>query len=513
MKKYSLLLLFIVSFSIVRSQTAGTLDPSFNGTGKYVHDLGFHDNLQEVIVQQDGKVLSGGTAINPAFSGQLLVMRQLQNGEPDTSFNDSGIVVINQYTESYAYDLAERDDQKLLVAGACADPSFSFSMLVIRLLSDGTPDSAFGVNGFAEVNISSGDDFAYGMQEQPDHKILLAGTTIDSLFRNQPVVVRLNENGTLDTSFGSGGMAFLPVIELDNRLNSISLMNDGRILVSGHYGKPLTTTGQFDFDLLVARLLPDGSPDVSFGTNGMVIDTVSTDYVDDLFGMDTTSDNSIVVSGYTTNPDFSFDLIALKYDSSGVRDSSFGNNGLFRFDNDVQDVGYDLQVQADGKVVLAGTSGGFFFDDRDFLLMRLNADGSPDTSLGGTGFTLTTMLNDFDEANGMAIQNDGRILLAGKTFNGANNDVAVARFYGSSVVGLSEAGNGEQMLVYPNPVKSGEVLRFVGLKTAADVVLYTVQGVELLREKSNGEIRIPGAFSSGFYFLKTDSRMYKIIVE
>lgn len=512
MKKYSFLLSFVFLSFVAAAQSAGTLDPTFNITGKFVHNFGFHDNLQEVIVQSDGKVLSGGTAINPAFSGQLLLMRQLQNGQPDTAFNDSGMVVFNQYTESYAYDLAERDDQKLLVAGACADLSFSFSMLVIRLFPDGTPDPAFGTNGFVEINLSTGDDFAYGMQEQPDHKILLAGTTIDSLFRNQPVVVRLNEDGTLDSTFGTNGVAYLPIIDLDNRLNSISLLKDGRILVSGHYGKPLTTSGQFDFDLLIARLLPDGSFDTTFGINGMVIDTVSTDYVDDLFGMDTTSDNSIVVSGYTTNPDFSFDLIALKYDSTGVRDSSFGNNGLFRFDNDIQDVGYDLQVQPDGKIVLAGTSGGFFFTDRDFLLMRLNMDGSPDTSLGGTGYTLTTILNDFDEANGMAIQSDGRILLAGKTFNGADNDVAVARFFGASIVGLSESVGEEEMLVYPNPVKSGDLFRISGLKTVVNVAIYTLQGEVVFNGKSSGEIKLPNSLSSGFYFLKTDTTTCKIIV-
>lgn len=488
MKVYSFACCFLLSVIFANAQTAGSLDLSFNLTGKYSHDFGFHDNLQEVIVQSDGKILSGGTAINPAFSGQLLVMRQLPDGTPDSSFNDSGAVVITLYTESYAYDLAERDDQKLLVAGASADPSYSFSMLVMRLQPDGSPDTTFGVNGYADIDLSSGDDLAYAMQEQPDHKILLAGTTIDSLFRNQPVVVRLNEDGSPDTTFGVNGVAYLPIIDLDNRLNSISLMNDGRIVVSGHYGKPLTTSGQFDFDLLIACFNADGSFDTTFGNNGVVLDTVSTDLVDDLFGMDITAANEILVSGFTTNPDFSFDLIALKYDSTGVRDSSFANNGLFRFDNDIQDVGLDLQLQADGKIVMAGTSGGFFFDDRDFLLFRLNADGTPDTSLGGTGYTLTTILNDFDEANGMAIQGDGKIVLAGKTFNGANNDVAVARFYGSSAVGLMETTGNGALDVYPNPVKSGSTLHLTGLNTVVNAVLYNLQGEVVLNEKSSGSV-------------------------
>lgn len=511
MKYYSILFLLLFAAGKLSAQFPGTLDSSFNLTGKFSYDHGFHDNLQEVIVQNDNKIVSGGTAINPAFSGQLLVMRQLQDGTLDPSFNDSGIVIFNQYTESYAYDLAERNDHKLLVAGAFADPLYSFSMLVIRLLPDGSPDSAFGVNGFAEVNISQADDYAYAMMEQPDHKILLAGTAIDPLFQNQPVVVRLLEDGSLDSAFGVNGVAYLPVIDLDNRLNSISLMNDGRIVVSGHYGKPLTSTGQFDFDMLIARLNSDGSFDTSFGNNGMLLDTVSVDYVDDLFGMDVTANNEIIVSGYTTNPDFSYDLIVLKYDSTGVRDSSFANNGLFRFDNDIQDVGLDLQLQTDGKILIAGTSGGFFFDDRDFLLMRLNADGSPDTSIAGVGYTLTTILNDFDEANGMAIQNDGRIVLAGKTFNGTNNDVALARFNADYVVGVQDVESNATLNVFPNPVKQGAVLFLHGVTGV--VQLYDLQGKCVVQGISNDSFRVPSGLLPGFYFLHANQSVVKVVVE
>ena len=511
MKSFSCLLLMAFLTANLAAQTPGTPDSSYNLTGKFSYDLGFQDNLQDVIVQSDGKIVSGGTAINPAFSGQLLVIRQLADGTLDNTFNDSGIVIFNQYTESYAYDLAERDDHKLLIAGAKADPSFSFAALVIRLLPDGTPDSSFGVNGFAEINLSTGDDFAYAMQEQPDHKILLAGTFTNPLFQNQPVVIRLLENGTPDSTFGVNGVAYIPVIETDNRLNSLSLMSDGRIVVSGHYGKPLTGTGQFDFDMLIARLNSDGTFDASFGNNGMVIDTVSTDYVDDLFGMDITADNEIFVSGYTTNQDFSFDLIALKYDSTGTRDSSFANNGLYRFDNDVQDVGLDLQLQADGKILIAGTSGGFFFDDRDFLLMRLNTDGSPDVSVGGTGYTLTTILNDFDEANGMTIQSDGRIILAGKTFNGTNNDVAIARFFADYTVGVPDAANNSSVHIFPNPVKQGAVLFLQGVKGV--VQLYDLQGKCVFDGIANDSFRVPTSLHPGFYFLYANQSVIKLVVE
>lgn len=513
MKKSLIFLWLSFTAGIAYCQTAGTTDPSFNGNGKFYRDFGFQDNLQEVIVQADGKIVSGGTAINAAFSGQLLLVRQLQNGLLDSSFNDSGVVVVNNYTESYAYALSERADQKLLVAGSFADPSFSFSMLVIRLLSDGSPDPAFGNNGFSEINVSSADDFAYAMIEQPDQKILLAGTALDSLFRNQPVVVRLMEDGALDTSFADSGVARLPIIDLDNRLNSISLLADGRILVSGHYGKPLTTTGQFDFDLLVARLMPDGRLDTTFGAGGVVIDTVSTDYVDDLFGMGITTDNKVVVSGFTTNPDFSFDLITLQYDSTGVRDSSFGNNGLFRFDNDVQDVAYDLKVQQDGKIVIAGTSGGFFFDDRDFLLIRLNDDGTPDLSVQNTGVALTTVLNDFDEANALALQADGRIILAGKTFNGNNNDVALVRYYDPSLTGLGDVFASSPGVIRPNPAAAGQWISWNGAEAGTPVQLLDISGRLMEQTIGDTSFRLPAELVPGIYLLRQGSFFGRLVVE
>ncbi|MBK7969630.1 MAG: hypothetical protein IPK08_12180 [Bacteroidetes bacterium] len=90
-----------------------------------------------------------------------------------------------------------KDDGKILLAGTKANPSFQFSHLVIRLNEDGTIDSTFGINGFATPEISTGDDFAYAAVEQPDHKIVLAGSALDANFNNQPVVVRLLENGSL----------------------------------------------------------------------------------------------------------------------------------------------------------------------------------------------------------------------------------------------------------------------------------------------------------------------------
>ncbi|MBK8875925.1 MAG: hypothetical protein IPN13_19345 [Bacteroidetes bacterium] len=200
------LVLLIVVSQISFAQNAGDLDTTFNSTGKYTYDYGFVDNATNVAVQPaDQKIVVSGTALTPAFSGNLMVTRLLPNGTVDNGFGVNGSLVFTNFNESYAYATMIRNDGKILLAGAKADPSFQFSNLVIRLNEDGTIDSTFGINGFATPEISTGDDFAYAAVEQPDHKILLAGTALDAGFNNQPCVVRLLENGSIDSTFGVNG--------------------------------------------------------------------------------------------------------------------------------------------------------------------------------------------------------------------------------------------------------------------------------------------------------------------
>ena len=132
-KSYSFALGLIFAFAINTSaQIPGMVDSSFNGNGKVIYDFGFHENLTDVKVQPfDQKVVTVGTALTPSFSGKLLAIRLLPNGAFDTTFNDSGIVIIPNFNESYAYETIIKDDGKILIAGTAADPNFIFSTLVL----------------------------------------------------------------------------------------------------------------------------------------------------------------------------------------------------------------------------------------------------------------------------------------------------------------------------------------------------------------------------------------------
>jgi uncharacterized delta-60 repeat protein len=439
----------------------GSLDTDFATAGKFIQDLGFQDNLTKVTVQPaDQKIVAVGTALSQAFAGQLLVVRLHADGTPDTDFSDDGVVLITDFNESYAYDVHILDDGKILVAGSRADEFFQFSMLVLRLNPDGSLDTDFGTNGFATPEISTADDFAQAMVVLDDGRILLAGKALDANFRNRPVVVRLSNTGELDTSFGVDGVAGVAVEAEDNNFWSLALQSDGSIVASGHYDQGLTVTGQFDQDILIARFTAEGALDNGFGTNGTVVRPISAEYNERAFAMAITPTDDILVSGYTTQLDFSFDAVLLKYDADGAPVTGFGTNGLVVFDNAIQDVAYGMVLQSDDKILVCGTSGGFFFDPRDQLVARYLPNGTLDTDFGTDGFVLNNIAAQFDEANALTLQADGKIVVAGKGNSGTNNDITIFRHLNDLGTGLVHRSISTDMVVSPNPVNAGGTVRF-----------------------------------------------------
>ncbi len=505
--------LFVVALILpllTSAQPAGTLDPSFADAGRFVRDFGFQDNLTHVVVQPaDQKVVAVGTALTAAFAGQLLIIRLLPDGTPDSTFNGNGVVLVPDFQESYAYRALVSSNGQLLVAGTSCDPTYNFSLLVMRFNDDGSRDTTFGQDGIASVDLSSGDDMVYGIAELPDNRLVLAGLTTDGAFNKAPILARLEADGSLDSTFGVNGIASVPVIAQDNRFWNVAVMPDGRLVACGHYDQGLTGSGQFNFDFLVARFLEDGSPDTDFGTNGIVTTPYSAEYVEDGYGLVLDPDGGCYVSGYTTQPDFSFDVMLAKYDSTGALDTSFDGDGIAIWDSAAQDVAYDMLRQPDGKLLLAGTSGGFFFDDRDFLLIRYRTDGTLDTDFDSDGYSVTTVAAAFDEANAVCLQADGKILAAGKGNTGSNNDVAVMRFNNDLFVGIAEPTATANLNCWPVPVRTGSVLHVSSTLQAERIELTDLFGRTTLLHagapnlaQSTIEIRLPATLAAGSYQLR-----------
>lgn len=287
----------------------------------------------------------------------------------------------------------------------------------------GDLDPSFDGDGRLTTDFSNNFDRAFDLAVQEDGKLVAAGYAGSSSSGQDFALARYNADGTLDASFGTGGKATTPVTPGFDVALAVTIQPDGRIVTAGY-----ADNGTSGNDFAVARYNPDGSLDTSFSGDGMVLTPVGS-------GIDQAADvamqgDKVVVAGYTTNGSQS-DFALVRYDSNGNLDSTFGSNGVVKTDfftsNDAAEA---LAVEPDGKIVLAG----YTFNpnnvaaSNDFALARYEANGSLDTTFGTGGKAVTHFGYGIDLARDVTIQEDGKIVAAGRASSGSQNDFALARY-------------------------------------------------------------------------------------
>ena len=325
--------------------------------------------------------------------------------------------------------MAIQPDGKIVMAGG----TFS-AFALARFDVDGTLDQTFGSGGTVStlVNGQAVQQEALGVAVQSDGAIVVAGYTgSDGL-----VVLRYLSDGKPDDTFGTHGVVtgILP-----GRLDDVALQEDGSIVVAGIATREDDEHEQDFGDIVVVRLLPDGQLDPGFGL-GQPVTTDVGGVTNEAQNVVVQPNGSIVVSGASRNPggtgvgiDDHTDVV--RYRPDGLLDPTFGSGGVLTLD---ASVGADLVAQTDGRLLLIGTadttpSGGTPGTVTELSVVRLNRDGSPDASFGGgtvdVSVSALTSVNgepSRDSGSGLALQPDGRILLAG-TAGALNSNFAVAR--------------------------------------------------------------------------------------
>lgn len=487
--------------SVVRAQS-GELDPTFNTTGYNVVQGGFQDVYQDVTVQPDGKIVAVGTKLDPGFlTSSLRIARYNTDGTPDDSFGTNGVVDYVLGTAHFGYAVEVLADGKILVAGGVNDGVGSLQWLLLRLNTDGSSDISFGLFGSQLVDyIDGNEDIAYDMVVQNDGKILVAGVIVDSLQRYTPAIYRFTDSGFLDLAFGVNGLATLPVVEAENEFSCIAVRPDGKILAGGHYSEVFN-----DWGVLVAQFDTNGVLDPTFGTGGFTVQAVGNIQAE-AYGLALTAAGDIVMAGTTKDENITFDMFVGRFTAGGLVDASFGTDGFTLYNGTEENIAYDCLLDAEGRILVGGTTGGTFFDNRDLTVWRLTADGAFDPSFNTDGVAAAEVLGFVDEINAIALQADGKLVVAGKSNNGTENDFVVARFLTTGSIGFSE-----DQLVFarlaPNPVAAGGALR-VELPAAAGSVrafeLTDAAGrlVAALPNLTNGQLTIPAALMPGTYVLR-----------
>ena len=355
-------------FTLTRHNPDGSIDAGFGTNGKVTTAFGSGSGLaNDVAVQGDGKiVVAGSTRARAGFSNDddFALRRYNPDGSLDTTFGTGGIVSTDFAALADSVTaVAIQSDGKIVVAGQAQGPSGT-DLGLARYNADGSLDATFGINGKLITDVAGGFDFTSAMRLQPDGAIVvlarisLAGSNVIGT----QALVRYSTSGSLDAAFGTGGK----VIGGGNApVNAMALQGDGSILVAGSINAGSSSSA---FGLM--RFFSNGSVDSAFGTVSTAFFTSGNGTIGR--GVAVQSDGRIVLIGEAASGASStFDLAIARYDANGSLDNTFGTGGklLVDFFGGTDSAG-DVVVQADGKIVIAGTArnGG----SSEFALVRAN---------------------------------------------------------------------------------------------------------------------------------------------
>lgn len=447
-----LLLTVILNYLPLFSQNPGDLDIGFGEEGKVdteAFGVGFYANAFDMEVLADGKILVGFTAYeqgDPRFG----LARFNEDGSIDGDFGVGGKVSTEFNDGAELRALAVQQDGKILLAGHTVtnQAPYSSDFAIARYLPNGDLDNSFGSGGKLIININSGStsERAYAMVIQPDGKILLGGDTYpDNITYTDIVLVRLFPNGTLDFTFGNGGIATRHFLGYDH-LESIALDMDGNILIAGW--------AQSDEYGLFARFLPDGSIDPTINSgSGYVFFGNGSGGNDYLLSVQSAPNDKILVAGYSCQDENCFQATAwlFRLDAvNGWTDTDFGNNGQAPGEFGPFDRFDDILVQPDGKILALGMTD-LNQGDLDFLVARYLENGQLDSEFGTQGIVITDFEGLGDGIDCGYIQADGKLVVGGRA-NYSPGNLALARYW----LGLNTSVQTPEiqaldLQIFPNP--------------------------------------------------------------
>lgn len=358
--------------------------------------------------------------------------------------------------------------------GSPGDESYGTrgSFTAVRLNSDGSLDNSFGQDGIALVpaSLDPEDEAYYVMAVQADGKVLSAQPGLGGL-----KVERFNLDGTLDTTFGKGGAAALDVpISTDGM--AIYATADGSIYVS------LRGTSQ----AVVFKLDSSGTPAENFGVDGTLVLNPTGHYGTGNIATVVQPDGSVLLGSWLYvgsdgphdpgDPVYAVQRLA----ADGNLDTAFGVDGVVYFDAALGlDYRAAVTVQADGKIIIAGESS----DNTAFNVLRLNADGSFDTSFSEDGkLTIQVPQGEKNYAHSAIVQPDGKILIAGDVITRLNADGSLDTTFGSQDGQYHLDGSSEANHLIGND--TAEIIRGLG----GDDVLQGAGGRDVLTGGDGADI-------------------------
>jgi uncharacterized delta-60 repeat protein len=481
----------------------GTLDETFGVGGVVLPTFGGLESENHfLVVQRDGKIVTGETVSMHGVSSQFYLVRYNLNGSHDATFGIEGIV-ISDFPEATVrlYAMEIQPNGKIIGAGILS--GVDEGSFLVRYNSDGTLDFSFGSKGviFKRNNIIN----SFGLQ--PDGRIIVS----ESFYEN-PFLGFVNgltgymPDGILDTDFGVNGYVMTPF------RGKSALQTDGKIVFYKDF-----TDNESSSDFVLLRYLSNGTLDLTFGTNGTAIIDVENN--DELKSIKIQPDGKVLFighswSGVQNNIDSSYyELIRLL--PNGNLDIDFGKAGI----NKLMISSEALEIQPDRKIIVVGGTLPIPEGPNQIAVSRFLTNGDFDIAFGNNGI-VTTSLGESIRGSGFSVKllPDGKIVVGGifcEAYSSCNPHSFIVRYNYGLFTSPQFNFQNNTFLIYPNPVSQIVNLDFnFNQPVELSVSLYDINGREvsnLLKNKkfekghSTEKLELPGALSKGVYFLNVSN--------
>jgi len=404
----------------------GTLDSTFGTGGTVITPIGKSASASGVVLQPDGKIVVAGSMGDDSLQSTFALVRYNADGSLDLGFGSEGKVTVPSLSVTYAFaqGVALQPDGKIIMAGHNGGSSFAVdaNCVLVRFNTDGSLDASFGAGGVVLSKPAHGDaSTCAGPAILPGGKIAVAVGEVSSVFGGYGAIgaMQFNADGTRDSAFGVGGEAIAPVSLCCGSAASIAVRPDGKIIVGGG-AHGVLVFGLPPSAYVLARFTAAGTIDPAFGSNGVVSwDSPDSFPFPEVGALVLQPDSKIVAIGGHV----------WRFLADGTIDSGFGTAVTASIP------GTGGALQWNGKIVVAGREGDGTAPSTGFALWRLGPDGVPDPGFGTGGSVVTPIGTGIASGGAVAIQPDGRIVVAGASSpalvpNGPYINFAVARYFG-----------------------------------------------------------------------------------
>ena len=429
--------------TIAASAAPGDFDSTYGVSGKSFAGVSGADASygNAVAIQPDGKIVVAGKCFVIATgSTQICAVRLLANGFFDTGFGNGGSKLVNvggTGVTEVAHALALQSDGKIVLAGACGPETAPTETCVVRLLADGSLDPGFGLSGksrfaFGTVGVAEGIQEARAVAVLADGKLLVGGRCRgDTLATIGVCVVRLTSNGSVDTTFANAGRSIAANAFPYERLTSMLVRADGRILIATEGSNTLPPAAEVK-KIYVSQLTLLGAWDNTFGNLGTGTRMLDICLQNKLPRLALQPDGKVIVGFVCNNGG---DIQAGKrLDAVGQVDAAYNYPGGAPFGMPVDggEYGFKPVLQPDGRAVFVASAYNTAPNPitLDFLAWRAMDTGTLDATYAGGG--TKPMQSASDRASDAALQTDGRLVIAGSCDNGTSFQICSARLQGDA---------------------------------------------------------------------------------